>query len=197
MLPALAAAPAALRGDPVAGKEKAESERCLECHGASGPGQGNSNGSDGKLAKLGGQDREYIVKQIEDFRSGRRKHAFMAMMANSISDADVADISAYFAGEQKMASGAAPRNAVAQRLFQHGDPARQLAPCISCHGAHGQGAATAGPVIGGQGVRYLAEQMFNWRSGERSNSAGGVMNQLAKPLSDEEIEALAHYVSEM
>lgn len=197
MLPALAAAPAALRGDPVAGKEKAESERCLECHGASGPGQGNSNGSDGKFAKLGGQDREYIVKQIEDFRSGRRKHAFMAMMANSISDADVADIAAYFEGEQKMASGAAPRNAVAQRLFQHGDPARQLAPCISCHGANGQGAGAAGPVIGGQGVRYLAEQMFNWRSGERSNSVGGVMNQLAKPLSDEEIEALAHYVSEM
>ena len=193
--PAEASLPA---GDAAAGKDKAEAERCLECHGSAGPAQGFSNDADGKFAKLAGQYPAYIVKQMQDFRSGRRQHEFMAMMANTIADADLADIAAYFAAAPAMSGGAAPEredDAPARRLFTQGDASRQLVACVACHGGRGQGVAGAGPVIGGQGLRYLAQQLYGWRSGARHNSAQGVMNAQARPLSDAEIEALAHYVS--
>ena len=202
LLPAFAAPP----GDPVAGREKADTERCLECHGTAGEGQGFSNGTDGKFAKLGGQYPAYIVKQIQDFRSGKRKHEFMKMMAAGISDADLADIAAYFATLPALAgttraSTAAPPDATthpaARQLYAQGDPARKLPACVVCHGEGGKGVAGVAPVIGGQGQRYLEQQLQDWRNGSRNNSAGGIMNQLAAPLTDAEIESLARYVSEM
>ena len=191
--PAFAAPP----GDPVAGKDKADAERCLECHGVAGEGQGFSNGTEGKFARLGGQHPDYIIKQVQDFRSGRRKNDFMKMIASGISDADLADIAAYFAAQPAMPAGAAPKNDAAHRLYVNGDPARKLPACAGCHGEGGKGTAGVGPVIGGQGLRYLEQQLQDWRNGSRSNSAGGIMNQLTAPLTDAEIEALARYVSEM
>ena len=193
-IPAAFAAPP---GDPVAGREKADAERCLECHGVPGEGQGFSNGTEGKFPRLGGQHPDYILKQLQDFRSGKRKSEFMRMIASSVSDADLADIAAYFAAQPAMPSGAIPRNDVAHRLYTSGDPARNLPACASCHGDGGKGAAGVGPVIGGQGHRYLEQQMQDWRNGSRNNSAGGIMNRLTAPLTDTEIEALARYVSEM
>jgi cytochrome c553 len=193
LLPAPLLAGPVPRGDAVAGRDKADTERCLECHGTAGEGQGYSNGSDGKFARLDGQHPEYIVKQIEDFRSGRRKHEFMKMMASSISNADLADIAAYFA--------AAPVRegmpAKAPELFVHGDAARGIAACAGCHGGNGRGIAGAGPVLAGQGRRYLEQQLEEWRSGARSNSAGGVMNLQARPLTDADIAALALYLSQL
>jgi cytochrome c553 len=201
-LPAFAGPP----GDPVAGREKADTERCLECHGVAGEGQGFSNGTEGKFAKLGGQYPAYIVKQIQDFRSGKRKHEFMKMMATGISDTDLADIAAYFAtlpslaGTQRAPTAAASEataHPAARQLYAQGDPARKLPACVACHGEGGKGVAGVAPVIGGQGQRYLEQQLQDWRNGSRSNSVGGVMNQLAAPLTDAEIESLARYVSEM
>ena len=195
LLPALVLA--APPGDPVAGKDKADTERCLECHSKTGDGQGYSTGSDGKFARLDGQQTGYIIKQIQDFRDGKRKHDFMQMMARGISDEDLADITAYFSALPSMSSGAATPEGAAQQLYLHGDAARQLPACVSCHGENGKGVAGLAPVIGGQGKTYLAQQLQDWRNGSRNNSAGGVMNQFAKPLSDAEIEALARYVSGM
>lgn len=207
----LAAAPV-LHGDPLAGRDKADTERCLECHGSAGEGQGYSNGSDGKFAKLDGQYPEYIVKQIADFRSGRRQHEFMKMMAASVSDADLADIAAYFGAAQAMAAttpaaagpGATPASAQpaayadAARLVASGDAARGVVACASCHGADGRGlAAAVGPVIAGQGRRYLEQQLQDWRSGFRRNSAGSIMNQQATRLTDADITALAGYLSQL
>lgn len=187
------------RGNIAAGRLKAESERCLECHGEAGEGQGHSAEA-GKFARLGGQQQDYIVKQIHDFRSGKRKHDFMNMMAKSISDEDLADISAYFAAEPRK-PGAGPeqggRSQAAQRLYQQGDAARQVAACAACHGAAGQGTPGVGPVLAGQGQHYLAQQLHLWRNGARANSPGNTMNQAIAPLSDAEIDALAHYLSEM
>jgi cytochrome c553 len=195
LLPALALA--APPGDPLLGREKADTERCLECHGTPTEGQGFSTGTDGKFARLGGQQYEYIVKQVKDFRSGKRKHEFMQMMARGISDADLADIAAYFAAQPAMPVSGISSSPAAQQLYSHGDPARKLPACASCHGEGGKGLAGVAPVIGGQGKAYLEQQLRDWRGGTRRNSAGDVMNQFTKPLSDAEIEALARYVSDM
>jgi len=188
------AAPAANKGDVDRGRAKAESERCIECHGADGKG----NGLDGKFARLAGQYPAYLVKQLDDFRSGARRHDLMGIMARSLDAPDLADIAAYYAAQQRMhgADGAAPD--AARRLYVEGDAARGIASCAGCHGAQGEGAGAAGfPVIGGQEVKYLQNQLRAWRSGERTNSAGGVMNAVAKGLTDAEIEALSHYVLQM
>jgi cytochrome c553 len=194
-----AVASAPIKGDPVAGQVKAESERCLECHGSAGEGQGFSNGTDGKFARLAGQYPEYIIKQMEDFRAGKRKNDFMTMMANSIDNTDLADIAAYFASQKKMQpdSEIAGDSTVGKNLFINGDAARNVVACVSCHGVDGRGIAgsSANPVIGGQGLAYLESQLFDWRSGARSNSVGGVMNMVTKSLTDEEIRSLAKYTA--
>lgn len=175
---------AAWAGNVEAGRIKSESERCQECHGA----DGNGNGQDGKFARLAGQYPAYIVKQLQDFRSGARKHDTMMIMAKSLEEADLADIAAYYGGLSAMRGE--PTHAdtqTAQRLF---------AACAACHGAQGKGNGNAAfPVIGGQDVKYLRNQLLAWRSGERRNSPGGAMNEATKGLTDAEIDVLAHYLS--
>lgn len=186
---ALALPLAAQAGDVAAGRIKSESERCQECHGA----DGNGNGEDGKFARLAGQYPAYIVKELQDFRSGARKHDLMMIMARSLEEADLADIAAYYGGLPAMrgvATGGVATPAdkeAALRLF---------AACTACHGAQGKGNGNAAfPVIGGQDATYLRTQLLAWRSGERRNSPGGAMNDAAKGLTDAEIDLLAHYLS--
>jgi cytochrome c553 len=179
---------AAWAGNVEAGRIKSESERCQECHGA----DGNGNGLDGKFARLAGQYPAYIVKQLDDFRSGARKHDYMMIMARSLEEADIADIAAYYGGltamrGEAMGNNTAADTEAAQRLF---------AACAACHGPQGKGNGNAAfPVIGGQDVKYLRNQLLAWRSGERRNSPGGAMNDAAKGLTDAEIDVLAHYLS--
>lgn len=184
-------------GDVARGRELIDSERCLECHGVDGQGAGHPNGPEGKFAKLAGQYPAYVLKQMQDFRSGARKHDQMAIMARSVSDEDVRDIAAYFASMPAMKGEAVAPNAVGQRLYEQGDASRGVAACASCHGPQGRGlsAQPLAPVIGGQEWRYLDKQLRDWRSGDRRNAPDGVMNQALKGLTDAEIESLASYLA--
>lgn len=186
------------KGNPLLGREKIDSERCQECHGIDGQGAGHANGPEGKFAKLAGQDAAYLVKQMQDFRSGARKHDQMAIMARSVSDEDVRDISAYFASLPVMKGEPDPKaaaaSAIGQRLYEQGDATRGVPACASCHSPQAQGAALA-PRIAGQEWRYLDKQLRDWRSGDRKNSPDGVMNKALAPLTDAEIEALATHLA--
>jgi cytochrome c553 len=197
--PDTAATPPSPRtGDIEAGKFKSEDNRCQECHGPDGNGLGPASGAAGKFAKLAGQYPDYMVKQIQDFRSGARKNDLMVIMAKSIDDTDAADIAAYFASQKKMQGNGSGTNQSGKNLFIRGDPARNILPCASCHGADGKGIDTLGqtiPVIGGQDWHYLERQLLDWRSGERHNSPGNIMNSTAKQLTDQEIQALTDYIA--
>lgn len=192
-------APAPLpKGDPVLGMAKSSDERCQECHGVDGHGAGHSNGPEGKFAKLGGQHPDYLIKQIRNFQSGERKHDVMTVVARHLEDADLVDIVAYFASQRPMRGDGTGDKALGRQLYLQGDPARGVVACASCHGDKGQGSLLGGvvsPVIGGQEWRYLDKQLRDWRSGDRRNSPGGVMNQVMKNLTDDELQALADYVS--
>lgn len=179
-------------GDPVQGKIKIKSENCQECHGEFGVGLSFA------VPKLAGQYADYIVKQLRNFKSGERKHPVMNVMAEGLTDDDRLDIAAYYASNKTMQGEGEADIQVAKTLFNRGDMARNILPCKSCHGETGKGKYSVTgcyPVIGGQYMIYLREQLRNWRSGERINSPGGVMNIIAKSLSDTEIEALANYLS--
>ncbi|RZL02732.1 MAG: c-type cytochrome [Rubrivivax sp.] len=190
-------APAAFKGDPVSGKEKAEAERCFECHSQDGQGQGHANGPEGKFAKLAGQFPEYMLKQLQDLKSGKRKHDQMAIMARSVEEEDQRDIIAYFASLPRMkGEGGGGADTPGSKLFQQGDPARGILACASCHGERGQGVGFAqGPVLGGQEWKYLEKQLQDWRSGFRHNDPSGVMNSVSKALTDAEIQSLTDYLA--
>lgn len=169
-------------GNPVIGKEKSGEGRCQECHGADG------NSSDAKIPNHAGQYAGYLIKQLSDFQSGERRHEIMTIMAEDLSAADISDIAAYFAS-QKIMQG----EGSSDKPLDRGIPS-----CISCHGENGKGRSADNavyPVIGGQRAVYLRSQLVSWKLGDRNNSPGGVMNKVAKLLSDDEINALADYVS--
>jgi cytochrome c553 len=177
-------------GNPVAGKSK--STLCQGCHGEDGLSVENL------IPHLAGQYSAYIAKELRNFQSGVRKHQIMSIMAKTISDSDLADIAAYFASQEKMQGGGWGVNPVAKNLFLKGDRTRNILPCVSCHGVNGKGKAPdigTFPVIGGQHKAYLRAQLINWRNGEQTNSPNGVMNKIAKSLTDAEIEALTDYIS--
>jgi len=185
-------------GNPVAGRDKAEAERCVECHGVEGHGSGEGVGGEGKFPKLAGQYPDYIIKQIRDFQSGARKHDIMTFMARSVADGDLVDIAAYFGSQRRMSGEGQHRVQQTARLYQEGDAARGIPACVSCHveqrAATLAGAAGA-PIIAGQQWRYFDKQMRDWKSGDRTNSPDKVMNRIAAQLSEREIVELADYVS--
>lgn len=181
-------------GNPVSGKLKSDNERCQECHGADGFSVSE------KIPNHAGQQVAYLIKQLADFKSGRRHHETMTVMAADLDDADSADIAAYF-GSQKLMQGDGSvglASGLAKSLLQKGDEIRHLPACASCHGENAKGRAADGvvyPVLAGQRKIYLRTQLVNWKLAERTNSPDGVMNKIAQQLSDDEIEALSSYLA--
>ncbi|HTN93201.1 MAG TPA: c-type cytochrome [Gallionella sp.] len=177
-------------GDPVAGKDKAA--LCISCHGEDG------NSVDPNIPKLAGQYGIYISKQMRNYLASTRSHQVMSGMAGSVSDADLADISAYFASQPIMKGVHPSDNKLGKKLFENDDLARMMVRCNSCHGATGKGLEPGNPVypvIGGQHKEYLLAQLISFRKGARNNSPGGIMNITVHRLSDAELEALADYIS--
>jgi cytochrome c553 len=189
----------ATAGSPVAGKEKSRIHVCQECHSP----DGNSRLRD--YPKLAGQSSAYLLKQLSDFQSGRRKHAVMTAMTDAIAVEDLADIAAYFASNPVMNGTTEGQGHVSEvdtgvgrQLFLNGDSVRNLPACASCHGTNGKGLdreSDIAPVIGGQHRFYLRGQLDDWRNGVRTNSTDGVMNRIATLLSVLEIESLAAYMA--
>jgi cytochrome c553 len=176
-------------GDPVAGREK--SQLCQGCHGEEGISL------EGLIPKLAGQYGKYIAKELRNYQSGTRSHQIMNAMAATISDEDLADIAAYFASRTKM-KGAGSNNELGKKLFLQGDISRTMVACVNCHGINGKGLTpntSMFPVIGGQQKDYIRRQLVNFRKGDRTNSPNGIMNRITQKLTDDELEALADYVS--
>jgi cytochrome c553 len=177
-------------GSPGTGKNK--SELCQGCHGENGVSM------EEMVPNLAGQYAGYIAKQLRDFQSGARTHQIMSALALTINETELIDISSFFASQKKMQGNGLEKNPVGRKLFLKGDASRKIPACQNCHGVNGKGFGpnvSTFPVIGGQHKGYLRGQLVNWRSGERSNSPNGMMNQFAKPLKDPEIDALADYIS--
>ena len=89
-------------------------------------------------------------------------------------------------------------NKVGQKLFLHGDLSRTVVACVNCHGQNGKGPepnSSMFPVIGGQNKDYLSRQLVNFRKDDRTNSPNSIMNKITRKLTDDELEALAEYIS--
>jgi cytochrome c553 len=160
---------------------------CIECHGEDGIA--TSSG----YPNLAGQHDAYLLKQLNDFRGGQRSSPFMNIVAVKLKEEDLADIARWFAS-LPAAKGSATQGDSAGRARYEKNGAG--GSCASCHGDTGNGSALI-PALRGQQMFYLREQLLNWRAGQRSNSPGRIMNQVADTLTDSEIDALARYLSAM
>lgn len=185
---ASAPAPAAAKPDLVSGEAKF-SAACAACHGADG------NSGSPVNPKLAQQHPEYLVKQLQEYKSGVRKNAIMQGMAATLSDADMRNI-AYWAASQKSKPGFAKDKelvTLGERIYRGGIADRQIAACAGCHSPSGAGIPSQYPRLGGQHAEYTAAQLTNFRDGVRQNNLQ--MTQVAAKLNDREIRALADYIA--
>jgi len=188
-------------GNPATGEKK--SMACLGCHGP------NGNSVMPTFPKLAGQGRGYLVKQLQDYKSGARVNPIMAGQVASLSEQDMNDIASYFSIQQ-ITQGSAKNDAnieLGEKIYRGGKKDGEVAPCISCHGPEGLGIPSANfPALAFQHSMYLANQLkafrqytLNKQTGaaleSRSNDYEGMMTSLTKGLTNTEIEAISEYIS--
>jgi cytochrome c553 len=162
---------------------------CAACHGADGNSGTPAN------PKLSQQHPEYLVKQLTEYKSGKRKNAIMQGMAAALSEEDMKNI-AFWVTSKKAKPGFAKEKdlvALGEKIYRGGIADRQIPACAGCHSPSGAGIPAQYPRLSGQHAEYTATQLTSFREGVRQNSLQ--MNQVAAKLNDREIRALADYVA--
>ncbi|MBR0797501.1 cytochrome c4 [Bradyrhizobium jicamae] len=180
---ALAIAPTRA-ADNAAVKEKAEV--CSGCHGENGISQTEN------IPSLAGQLDQYIQWQLVFFRAGARKNEQMQPIVEQLTNEDIRDLGGYFASLTPF-KGPKDDN---PELSEKGKQAAAGRRCASCHTDTFAG-TKAVARIAGQREEYLVKALHDYKSGARSGGAQAAMADVAYPLSDEEITALAHYLAHL
>lgn len=162
---------------------------CAACHGADG------NSGTPAYPKLSQQHPEYLVKQLQEFKSGKRKNAIMQGFAATLSEDDMKNVS-YWATSKAAKPGFAKEKdlvTMGERIYRGGISDRQIPACAGCHSPTGGGIPSQYPRLSGQHSEYTAAQLTAFRDGVRGNSLQ--MNQVAAKLNDKEIRAVADYIA--
>lgn len=158
-----------LAGDPEAGRKVAGS--CRTCHGVDG------------YAKIpiaphiGGEPAGYLAAQLTAFRDGTRVHEMMSVVAKGLSDAQIADVAAWYAAQNAVATLTA-------------DAGNAPAACVACHGAEGIAVFEDAPNLAGETNIYIDTQLKAFRSGKRTHE---IMSEIAAGMTDQEIRAAADW----
>jgi len=194
----------AVEGDPEAGKAKAAV--CSACHGPAGISAADI------YPNLAGQQADYIVKQLTDFKAGTRTDMMMAPMAANLSEQDMADLAAHYSGlprtiETTASAGGADAATVtsgavsnvevvtstAAKAIYAGDVKlgqEKSGMCVACHGTDGNSVISMYPKLAGQSANYLAKQLADFKSGDRVDP---VMAGMVAGLSAKDMDDLAAY----
>ena len=144
---------------------------------------------------LAGQHAGYIVKQLSEFKSGRRSNPIMKGFAATLSDDDMRNVAAFYAGKSAKPGAAKSQELVVlgERIYRGGLADRSVPACAGCHSPNGAGVPVQYPRVGGQHADYLEAQTVAFRDGVRVNSP--VMSGVAAKMSDREIKAVADYMA--
>jgi len=171
---------AAAEGDATAGKELGYT--CLGCHGIEG--YRNAYPSY-RVPRLGGQKAGYLEIALRGYRDGTRPHPTMHAQASSLSDQEIADVSAYLAslGSETVTAGGTP-----------GASFEKAAACAACHGANGISVNAMWPTLAGQHEDYLENSLKQYRDGKRTDP---VMTAQAALIAEEDVALLARYFADL
>ncbi len=194
--PAAASALAPAKADPVKGAkpdlakgEASFTAVCSACHGADG------NSAIPVNPKLAQQHPQYLIKQLQEFKSGKRKNAIMTGMAATLSEDDMRNVAFWLASKQAKPGFAKDKELVAmgERIYRGGIADRHIPACAGCHSPNGAGIPSQYPRLSGQHADYGVAQLTAFRDGARQNSLP--MSQVAAKLNDREIKAVADYIA--
>ena len=186
------------KGNAEAGAAKAAV--CTACHGV------NGNSVNPEWPNLAGQNARYIEEQLKLFRAGHRNNAVMYPLAMALTDEDIADLSAYFAGQTPAGLEADPANyKIGEALYRGGDRARNIPSCTSCHGPVGLGNPGSGyPALRAQHSTYTLKQLLDYTADQRyvdlatgtptRSRNGHMMTTITKRLTEDDKKALASYI---
>ena len=182
---------------------QAKSAACAGCHMPDG------NTVNPEWPKIAGQIPNYMVKQLLAFKEGKRENKVMDPFVKPLSHQDIEDIAQYF-GSQKMKPGVGDpaQLALGEKIYKKGAFYTPLTACIGCHGMRGEGnhsweelmaapPSVLAPAIGGQNATYLIKQLLAFKTRERTNDVGKVMQNITLQMTNEQIEAVAQYITQL
>lgn len=175
-------------GDATAGQAK--TAVCAGCHGTDG------NSMVPNFPSLAGQGEKYLLKQLNDIKSKNRVIVEMTGLLDAMSDQDLQDIAAYYAGKKIKGGQADPElAALGEEIYRAGIESKGLAACTACHGPAGGGVESAAfPVLAGQHAAYIESSLVKFSKGERANDPNQMMRIVAANMSEAEMKAVAQYV---
>ncbi len=188
---------------PVAKADLAKGEAtytaiCASCHGADG------NSGSPAYPKLAQQHQDYLVKQLQEFKSGKRANAIMSGMAAGLSDADMKNVSAWLSSKTAAPNFAKEKDLVVlgERIYCGGVADRQIAACAGCHNPTGAGIPSQYPRLSGQHADYTMAQLNSFREHGNKGTGANVgrgnsvqMSGVAAKLNDREIKAVSDYIA--
>ena len=162
---------------------------CASCHAADG------NSTIPLQPKLAGQHPEYLVKQLREFKDGKRNDPVMKGFASSLSEGDMQNIAAWLHTQTPKTGFSKEKDLVAlgERIYRGGIQDRQIAACASCHSPNGAGIPAQYPRLAGQNADYIVQTMHDFRDGKRNNSIQ--MTGVTAKMNDKEIKAVADYIA--
>jgi len=162
---------------------------CAACHGVDG------NSGTPAYPKLAQQHPEYLVKQLQEFKSDKRNNAIMKGFASALSDEDMKNIAFWVTSKKAKTGYASDKSLVTlgERIYRGGIADRQVPACAGCHSPTGAGIPAQYPRLSGQHADYAVAQLTAFRDGVRKNSLQ--MTQVAAKLNDREIKAVSDYVA--
>lgn len=161
---------------------------CVACHGADG------NSTSAAYPSIAQQQPEYLLRQLLDFKSGKRVDAVMQGMASVLSDEDARNVSWWLASQKAKPGFAKDQELVTlgERIWRGGVQERSIAACAACHSPNGAGIPIRYPRLSGQYADYTVKQLNDFRSGARQNLE---MTAVAAKLNDREIKAVSDYIA--
>ena len=186
--PAAAAAAAPAKPDLAKG-EASFGTVCVACHGPAGNSIIPTN------PKLAQQHPDYLIKQLQEFKSGKRDNAVMKPMASALSDDDMRNVAYWLASQTEKPGVAKNKDTVFQgeSIYRGGLADRQVPACAGCHSPNGAGIPAQYPRLAGQNADYVTAQLIAFRDGVRNNAP--MMTGVAAKMSDREIKAVADYIA--
>ena len=157
---------------------------CTMCHGAQGQSRSDA-------PNLAGQYPEVVIKQLFDYKAGKRSSSIMQALSRDLSERNIRDLAAYYSDLPKARTAPTYYDEALPALVRVGDPMRNIAPCVACHGGIDQ--KLGAPWLEGMPKEYLVSQLRAFSSGARRNDAYAQMRNMVRAMTPAEIDQVSEF----